>query len=281
MTHFTLDPNRQALAAMLPGNTYHYLIHTLCSALPNPHTDSPEDLARRNDNAIAEVAGLCPANLAEAKVAALHVACSEHALACFRQAEHPDTSFQDAGKCRAQADSMTRQSYSGLRLLQRMQAARQKIEANQETRDRAAWAEHCARNLMTEALQPPSPCGRGLGEGAAPQADTPELQASPCGTGLGEGAAPTADTPELQASPCERGLGEGAEPESHHTQPDTAVSPKRAAMARLFRRLDDPDDELVQTPIDIDLATPGGLRFSPDSGTNGASASGSHTAPQR
>jgi hypothetical protein len=33
-----------------------------------------------------------------------------------------------------------------------MQAARRKVEANNESGDGAAWAEHCAAKLMTEAL---------------------------------------------------------------------------------------------------------------------------------
>ena len=36
---------------------------------PEPAHQQPRDLARRNDNAIAKVAGLCPTNLAEAKFA--------------------------------------------------------------------------------------------------------------------------------------------------------------------------------------------------------------------
>jgi hypothetical protein len=47
---------------------------------------------------------------------------------------------------------MMRQARGNLSLLLRMQAARRKVEANNEARDRAAWAEHCAAKLMTEAL---------------------------------------------------------------------------------------------------------------------------------
>ncbi len=74
-------------------------------------------------------------------------------------------------KCRAQAISMMGPSQSALRLLLRMQAAREKRESSNEACDRAAWTEDCALGLMTEALSPPpqtpSSRGRGQGEGAA------------------------------------------------------------------------------------------------------------------
>jgi hypothetical protein len=47
---------------------------------------------------------------------------------------------------------MMRQARGNLSLLLRMQAARRKVEANNEAGDRAAWVEHCAAKLMTEAL---------------------------------------------------------------------------------------------------------------------------------
>ena len=47
---------------------------------------------------------------------------------------------------------MMRQAQSAMRLLLRMQAARQKIEADSAAADRAAWTEHCAAGLMAQAL---------------------------------------------------------------------------------------------------------------------------------
>jgi hypothetical protein len=233
-TMFDTPAPVQTLAAQFPGNDYYYLVHTLCQGLPDPLTDSPEDLARRNDAAIAEVAALCPANLVEAKVAVLHVAASEHALRALREAVQPDISLLGAMKCRAQANSMMRQSQGALRLLLRMQAARQKTEANAEARDRAAWAEHCALNLMTEALSPPkapSLSGSRLGEAATPAE---------------EKTAPTADPADHRAHfHLSRAAGEVAAPraagEGAAARLDLpAPSPQRTAMIRLLKQFNDP-----------------------------------------
>src|SRR5271170_2224344 len=153
-------------------------------------------------------------------------------------------------KCRAQANSMMRQSQSALRLLLRMQAARQKLEADNEARDRAAWTEHCAINLMAQALS---------------SRTTPATITEP--------AAPA-------PAPCGSALGEGAVPAKPHTpKPDTAVSPQSAAMIRVLKRLDDPDDDLLQAIIATARATPSpcvsnGLDIP---GTNGTSSNGVRT----
>ena len=148
---------------------------------PTPLTDRPEDLTRRNQAAIAAIAALRPANAPEADQAALYVAAFEQSMECLHLAKQPEATFDQAQKCRAQANSMMRQSQGALRLLLRLQAARQSTEADNEARDKAAQTEQRAINLMTEALAPqpaghaPSPCGRGLGEGAVPaKLDTPK-----------------------------------------------------------------------------------------------------------
>src|SRR5277367_3070994 len=153
----TTEPNPKSFAAQLPPGTYYELVHTLCLTLPPPLTDCPEDLARRDHSAIARIAALCPANAAEADIAALYVAASEQWKQCLHFARQSDPTSYWAQKCRAQANSMMRQSQSALRLLLRMQAAQQKLEANPEARDRAAWTEHCAITQMAEALSPPAP----------------------------------------------------------------------------------------------------------------------------
>ncbi len=121
--------------------------------MPPPLSDSPEDLARRDHAAIARIAAPTPANAAETDLAALYVAASEQWKECLRLVQQPDISACWAMKCRAQANSMMRQAQSALRLL-RMQAARQKIEANSAANERAAWTEHCAIGLMAQALSP-------------------------------------------------------------------------------------------------------------------------------
>ena len=49
---------------------------------------------------------------------------------------------------------MMREGKSALRLLLKLQAARQAIEGDEATASRAAWAEHSAVGMMQEALGP-------------------------------------------------------------------------------------------------------------------------------
>ena len=134
-------PTHPNFASQLPADAYCHLVHTLRLSLPPPLTDSPEDLARRDYAAIARIAALQPANAAEADIAALYVAASEQWKGCLRLAEQSEAYW--AMKCRAQANAMMRQSQSALRLLLRMQATRQKLEADSPARDHPGWAEQC------------------------------------------------------------------------------------------------------------------------------------------
>ena len=247
MTHAT-TPNHSDLAAQLPAGAYHYLMHTLRKTLPDLLTNSPEDIVRRDQSAMARVAALCPANIAEAEVAASHVAHAEHAKACLRDAKTPEISLLGVMKCRAQAASMSRQADSSLRMLLRMQAARQKIEANPETRDRAAWSEHCTLNLLAEALSPPPPhLSRSAGEvgsrcepgeGAAAKAKQPQSESQPP-------APPSSSCTRID--PRSGSKGKGAPPTTPGTpNHDTPVSPTRAAMIRLLRQWDDPNVQPLQ-----------------------------------
>jgi hypothetical protein len=76
-------------------------------------------------------------------------------------------------KCTAQSASMMREARGARSLLLRVQAARQKREANSAATDAAAWIEHCAVGLMADALgrEPPAPM-------AAPQ-PPPEPEPEP------------------------------------------------------------------------------------------------------
>ncbi len=166
-------PNHPDFASQLPADAYYQLIRTLQQALPPPPSDRPDDLARRDHAAIARIAALHPANAAEADLAALFVAASEQGKDCLRLAQQPDITAPWAMKCRAQANSMMRQAQSALRLLLRLQAARQKTEANSAANERAAWTEHCAIALMAQALSPrPEPA-------AMTGQPTPEPRAEP------------------------------------------------------------------------------------------------------
>ncbi len=171
-------PNPTNLADQLTADTYHDLVQTLCLALPPPLTDSPEDLARRDRSAIARIAALAPANVTEADLAALYVAASDQWKECLRLAQAPERSFHGAVKYRTHANAMMRQAQSALRLLLRMQATRQKLEKDSEARDRAAWAEHCALNLMAEALSS-QPAPAPITEPPPPASEEPQPQPEP------------------------------------------------------------------------------------------------------
>jgi hypothetical protein len=247
-------PNHLSLAAQLPAGAYYYLMQSLRRMLPLLRNDTPEDRVRRNQSAMARVAALCPANIAEAEVASLHVAHAEHAKACLFDAQHPELSLRDVLRCRAQAASMSRQSDSSLRMLLRMQAARQKIEANPEARDRAAWTEHCALNLMAQALSPPP---------TIPEPPPPPHLSRPAGevatqSVAAEGATGEAQLPQPEpepvarpSSPCgrveprSRSMGEGAIPAKPQTpNQDRVVSPQTDAKVRPmhpFAHLSDDD----------------------------------------
>ena len=58
------EPEQPDLAYRLPRDAYWLLIHTLCTSLPPPPvTDTPDDVARRDNAAIAQLASLLPATL--------------------------------------------------------------------------------------------------------------------------------------------------------------------------------------------------------------------------
>jgi hypothetical protein len=208
----TTAPNPLSLAAQLPVGAYYYLVHTLRGTLPRLLKDTPENRARRDEDAMARVAALCPANIAEAEVAALHVANAEHAKACLLDAQRPDIELLLVLKCRAQAASMSRLTDNLMRTLLRMQAARQKREANQETHDRAAWAEHCALNLMAEALSPPPPPAT-IAEPPPPPARPAQADQEPAPDAI-QGL-PPGSGPEVAAQSV---TGEGAEGEAKKLQ---------------------------------------------------------------
>ena len=126
---------------------------TRCAACCRPPvTDTPEDEARRDNAAIAQVACLLPASAAEATLGAQFVAAHAHAADCLRFARKFEGDGAFFLKFTAQAASMMRQSQGAMRTLLRLQAARQKIEADATAAGRAAWTEHCAAGHMAQAL---------------------------------------------------------------------------------------------------------------------------------
>ena len=152
------SPSGPTSPSSSPKACTYQLIHTLRAALA-PVSDAPEDLARRDHAAIAQVASLLPANADEVTLAAQYVAASARAIDLTRLANRSRTTDHSFTlKCDAQAAGMMREARGARSLLLRVQAAREKREADPPPADRAAWTEHCAIGLMAEALgRPPSP----------------------------------------------------------------------------------------------------------------------------
>ncbi len=146
-------------ARLLPREAFQEILFVLRGALPPPVSDDPADEVRRDRAAMAAVAALLPVTAAEGRLAAQFVAADAWALDCLRLAKEKRRDIEVAYRCRAQAMSMMREAKSSLRLLLRLQAARQKIEADAAAAERAAWAEHSAAGMMAEALSPPGPPG--------------------------------------------------------------------------------------------------------------------------
>ena len=138
--------------ATLPQDAYHHLIYTLRKLMP-PISGAPEDQVRRDHAAIAQVAALCPANAAQAALAAQYVAANAHAMECLQHTRAPGIT-QDAARLHtAQAASMMRQSQGALRLLLRAQGLHTGRKPDEAATEGAAWTEYCAEQWMMQALR--------------------------------------------------------------------------------------------------------------------------------
>src|SRR6185437_6677417 len=144
------------LALELPRDVFHQAIHTLCRSLPPPAIDTPEARASLQNAAMAGVASLLPATAEEAELAALYFA----AIAQAHESMHSARQFPLEAKlhhqCLAQSANMMRQARGLRSLLTRVQAAREKRDADSAAREKAAWIEHCALGLMANALGRPN-----------------------------------------------------------------------------------------------------------------------------
>jgi hypothetical protein len=132
----------------LPRDSYHHLILTLRDALPSAGGD-PRAERRRDHAAIAQIGGLCPANAAEAALAAQFVAANAQAFDCLRRA---DAAGPDAERANRSAARMARLAQDAVRLLLRLQTARARREADETATSQAAWTEHCATSWMIDGL---------------------------------------------------------------------------------------------------------------------------------
>jgi hypothetical protein len=113
------EPQPLDLSYHLPGIAYCELVYQLRRKLPLPDEDTPEAFAQRDNAAIAVVASLLPANAGEALIAAQFVATDAQASHAMQLALRHPASIELGLKCLAQAASMTRQSHSARRLLNR------------------------------------------------------------------------------------------------------------------------------------------------------------------
>ena len=146
-------PDPLDLTLQLPRDLYWHIVHTLRGSLPLlPPNATQDDEARRDNAAIARVASMLPANAHEATLAAQFVAADAHAHDSMRLAHQYPNDPKLILQCTAQSANMFRQSRGALSLLLRVQAIRQKREADSAALDKAAWTEHCAIGLMAGAL---------------------------------------------------------------------------------------------------------------------------------
>jgi hypothetical protein len=125
----------------LPQSIAAEVYASLCELLPPPRIDTPETRARRADAAMEAVIALHPGDACEALLAAQIIGADAHAKDCMRSAIEPRTQPEDARRSRAQAGMMLRYMQSGLRMLKRDQAVREKLEAamHPATMGRAGW----------------------------------------------------------------------------------------------------------------------------------------------
>ena len=144
-------------ALVLPSSIYYQIVHTLGGLLPPPATDTPEALAHRDNAAIAHVASLLPGNADEANLAARVVAADVYAKDCLRLAHDCRVAPMLFLKFTAQSVSLMREARGARTQLMRIQAERRKREADNATRDQAAWTEHCAIGLMMQAQSGAAP----------------------------------------------------------------------------------------------------------------------------
>ena len=128
---------------LLPRDTCYQLVHTLRGMLPPPVTDTPEDLGRRDNAAIAQVACLMPVNADEANLAAEYVATNACAMDCLRLAQEHRGDAEFFLRFSARATIMMRQSRATRTLLLSVQAERRKLEADSVAADHAARTEQC------------------------------------------------------------------------------------------------------------------------------------------
>jgi hypothetical protein len=147
-----VNPEQIDLEYLLPRDAYRHLMYELHKSLPLTPNNTPEEESQRDHAAIAQVTCMIPANSTEATLAAQYVSANAQAMECQHLARDPKLTLEWVLKCHAQSASFMRQSQGALRLLLRVQAVREKREADNVRLNSANWTEHCAANLMAQVL---------------------------------------------------------------------------------------------------------------------------------
>ena len=141
--------------AQLQREIYLHLISELMSMIPTPIDPGPDPdtaLKRRIKTATALVAAMLPANAEEVSLAVRVIAAGAHHDDCMRESVRLAADIKLSMKLRAQANSMGREERGYRSLLLRLQRVREKREANDKTREAAAWTEFCVAGLVTQAM---------------------------------------------------------------------------------------------------------------------------------
>ena len=111
------------------GANYREVFADLRAQLPPLPDEDPASRARREQRAMDAVACLTPHDAFEARLAVRAVAADAHAADALRSAVLGAADPDKVRQCRAQAASMARQSDAAQRALARIQARREKLQA--------------------------------------------------------------------------------------------------------------------------------------------------------
>jgi hypothetical protein len=147
----TMIAGRSSLLLQLNAAIYRDVVYRLHKELPPPDTSDPELINQMIEAAIADIASMLPANGDEVRIAARTVIADARADECARHARTLSNDFAAAMKCLAQANQFTRTANAARALLNRVQAARRKHEANLANCQQDVWTEEALISSMAEA----------------------------------------------------------------------------------------------------------------------------------
>jgi hypothetical protein len=164
-TFYTTD---QAIDLSTP--LYYQLVYTLTGLLPPPLDDTQDALRARDLAAIAKVAALAPVNANEADLAAQCIAARAQAEDLLRLLRQHANDLPLMMRLNAQYGSMVRTSLSVHARLMRVQALRQKREANESTANQDTWVQHIAERSMLVVVDPDAVPRQATSPGAPPPA---------------------------------------------------------------------------------------------------------------